>query len=167
MRSLALAIPLALAVALAAAPTFAFPHIDTVACDTLSTNPLRVRTTFNLDLVGPGSWCWFDVEPRPVGPQPADSTHFYDCGAPSGWQCGFFSTPFLHFVLTLKCFGSGEHFLGFSVVANRPAPCARFIFGAPVLLLDDGSYTVEGCLGLDGPVPATPTTWGHIKATYR
>ncbi len=169
MRSPALALALALACALSASPAAAYFRITTVACDTVSTSPLMVRTTFNLDLVGPGGYCFFFVFPRPAGPAPADTTHFYSAGAPSGWVVAGLGTngvPFEFFRTGQNCFGSGDHFAGFTVIANRPGPCAHFIFDNGLLFAEDQAVG-DGCMILDGPVPANATSWGQLKAIYR
>jgi hypothetical protein len=164
MRFFALVILFTLAAGALPTRAHAFPHIDPVASDTISTIPLRVRTTFNLDLVGPGGYCWIDFYARPVGPGPADSTHFFDCSAPSGWTC-FRDGDHIYFSNFPNCFGAGDHFTGFSIVTNRPKPCALIIFGDPVLL--DGGSAGVACLDVDGPVPTKPTTWGSLKSRYR
>jgi len=59
MRGIA-AIVLALAGTVAAGPSFAFPHINTISSETVSTSPIRVKTTFTVELVGydPGAAYW-------------------------------------------------------------------------------------------------------------
>jgi hypothetical protein len=167
MRPFVPAILLALTVGALAAPAFAFPRISTVACDTVSTSPLRVRTTFNLDFAGPGGWNWLDMQPLPVGPAPGDTTHFYDCGAPASVNCFLIGGGFVEFYPADRSgFHDGGHFAGLSIVTNRPSPCALFLFETG-LLDDSGDAVGPGCLVLDGPVPATPATWGSLKARYR
>jgi hypothetical protein len=168
MKRLALAIALAVAASLVASPSSAYFRITTVACDTVGTIPLQVRTTFNVDLVGPGGYCWIFVDPLPVGPLPADSTHFYAAVAPAGW----FAIPefpgsqgFMLARQGQQCFGTGDHFEGFQLITNRSGPCAHFIFGQP--LLDASDAVGDGCLVVDGPVPAQATSWGEVKAIYR
>ena len=164
----ALALAVSLAATLAAVtPSPAFFHITTTACDTVSTAPLQVRTSFDIDLVGPGGYCWFEVFPRPVGPGPNDATVFYSASAPAGWFVGpdALGSGDKGFLVSRfpDCFRSGDHLSGFQIVANRPGPCALFIFDNPVMEGDSG----EGCLVLDGPVPARPASWGEVKAIYR
>jgi hypothetical protein len=77
----------------------------------------------------------------------------------SGW-------PFLFARLGQNCFGTGDHFTGFTVVANRAGPCAHFIFDNGVGFAEDQAVG-DGCMILDGPVPAASTSWGQVKAIYR
>jgi len=167
--SFAFACALLLATCLAARPAAAFFHITTVACDTVGTNPLMVRTTFTVDLVGPGGYNWFDVVPRPAGPLPADSTHFDAAVAPAGWDVFPVGPPGAMFEFLphdRQGFSTGAHIAGFQLITNRAGPCARFAFETG-LLDNSGDAVGEGCLILDGPVPAAATTWGQLKAVYR
>src|SRR5258706_2844 len=153
-----------------AAPAFAYAHVETTGCDTLSMTPFRVRTTFTIPFVS-GSYCDFELQPRPAGPAPGDSTHFYDCGAPAPWQCAILPLDGVHggpqllkySVAATACTGLGG--AGFSVVTNQTSPCALFYWlsGLPD---DSGSWRFEGCLVKDGPVPTTPTSWGSLYSRY-
>lgn len=162
----------------AAVPARAFPHLTVTACDTVSTSPLVVRTTFTLDIPGPaGPWCDFLM----VG-QAATGTQLIDCaGVPAGFTCnksvgGALGEPgpALDFFQPGRCFATNDHFEGFQFLANRAAPCVFIVFKGP-LLLDgsfrvnslDGSYGIRGCLMKDGPVPAAVTSWGQLKSLYR
>src|SRR5690348_6299421 len=112
---------LALALALlivAAVPAHAFPHLTVTACDTVSTSPLQVRTTFTVDIPGPaGPWCDFLV----VG-DATTGTQLIDCvGVPAGFA--FFSSPsgalgqpgpsFDFLQPGPRCFRTDDHFEGF------------------------------------------------------
>jgi hypothetical protein len=161
------------AVTWAASPSLAFFRITTIACDTVGTNPLQVRTTFNLDFVGPVNACSMEMDPLPAGPLPADSTHFFGAVAPPGWFVLFHPAgpPVLHFAIDTgqygapQCFYSGAHYTGFQVIANRAGPCAHFVF--PYIVGFDGPDAGDGCMVLDGPVPAQSVSWGKLKSVYR
>ena len=155
---------------LAAPAAQAFPHITVTSTEVLQANPLRVRTTFDVDLVGPGNWCWFElVQKGWWTPSSGDTTQIYDCSPPSGWYC---SGAVDHRVMynpvgdPPPCFGTGAHYSNFTVTTNEMSPCFHIIFGTPLLGLD-GSYHIDGCLAQDGPVPALGTTWGAVKSLYR
>jgi hypothetical protein len=79
MKSLRFLLLLVLGAAAPAAPALAWPYIDVTASETLSTDPLLVRTTFDLSFVGYGSgYDWFIVSPLD------SATHLSACGAPVG-----------------------------------------------------------------------------------
>lgn len=160
---------LAAFLALSASVAQAFPHVTVTSSEVINASPLRVKTTFNVDLVGPGGWCWIDVLPRSAWtPASGDTTHLYACSPPTGWSY-YSSVDFLEFYPVgdpIPCFGAGDHFTGFSIVTNNVAPCVHIIFATPLLGLD-GSYHIDACLDVDGPVPALGTTWGAIKSRYR
>jgi hypothetical protein len=158
---------LALVFSLLASAAHAFPHITVTGSEPV---PGGVRTTFDLDLVGPGGWCWIDViEEGWWHPATGDTTKILGGLPPSGWTC---SEAADHRILYLPkgdpftCFGAGEHFTGFAIVTNNVSPCVHFAFETPLLGLD-GSYHVDACLVLDAPVPARPLSWGALKSTYR
>lgn len=159
--------PLVLALVALAGPAQAFPHITVTSCDTVQTSPLRVRTTFNVDFVGPGSWCWIDIFPLSAI-VPGDPTQIYDGSGPVGWSSYSYGggNGVSLFPPAQVCFGSGDHFTGFSLVADRPSPCAYIIFGQP-LLLDAYDYMIQACLTADSPTAAHRTSWGGLKAVYR
>jgi len=148
----------------------AFPHITVTSSEVLQANPLQVRTTFDLDLVGPGSWCWFElVERGSWPPANGDTTRILGGSAPAGWS---FLPSGDHRVLynpstqgQIICFGPGAHFSGFTIVTNNVSPCFHIIFETPLLGLD-GSYSGDACL-VEGATPSRPTSWGALKSTYR
>jgi len=155
---------------LAASAAQAVPHITVKSSEVVQADPLRVKTTFDVDLVGPGSWCWIElVQAGAWPPSAGDTTQIYACSPPSGWDC---SGPVDHRVIysevgdPFQCFGEGAHFSGFTVTTNKMAPCFHIIFATPLLGLD-GSYHIDGCLAADGPVPAQTLTWGALKSVYR
>jgi hypothetical protein len=163
------ALVLAALFGLAASSAHAFPHITVTSSEVVQANPLRVKTTFDVDLVGPGGWCWIMVQSKGLWtPASGDTTHFFDCSPPSGWRCDRYpGYDVIEFGQEgLPCFGGGEHFAGFSITTNSLAPCVHFIFQTPLLGLD-GSYHVDGCLAEDGPTPTRETSWGALKSTYR
>ena len=155
---------------LGASAAHAFPHVTVTSSEVLQADPLRVRTTFDVDLVGPGGWCWFSLVERGWWtPASGDTTKLYGSTPPSGWTS---TDPIDHRVYFFppgdmsNCFASGDHFSGFAIVTNKVAPCFHIIFATPLLGLD-GSYHIDACLAADGPTPARATTWGALKSTYR
>jgi hypothetical protein len=160
---------LAFVMVLAASMADAFPRLTVTSSEVLQADPLQVKTTFDLDLVGPGSWCWIDaVEEGWWNPATGDTTKVLGGIPPSGWFCSEAADHRVIYVPRgdpLVCFGAGDHFTGFAIITNRVAPCLHLIFSTPLLGLD-GSYHADVCL-TDGPVPAQSLTWGALKATYR
>ena len=162
MKRIALALTL---LAFAAVPSHAFPHITVTACDTISTSPLQVKTTFTLDMVPP-TGTWYDMF---VGALPGTQL-IGIAGAPAG----FFTqvvpdgspAPTLYFTKPGDYFHDGAHLEGFAIVADRAAPCVTIRFSGAVLL-EDFNYNLQGCLMKDGPVPAAVTSWGQLKSLYR
>ena len=156
--------------ALTAGPALAFPHVDTISSDTLSTVPLRVKTTFTVQLVGyePHSY-WAIRANSGSGPL----VQFFDCQAPPDWSCGTYpsgSTNARTFVPPNFGPWPWPGILSFSIVTDRANPCVDLhfengILGKTPLVNDD--YVVEGCLVVDAPTPAAPSSWGWVKATYR
>ena len=172
MKQFALAF---LLLAFAVAPSHAVPQITVTGCDTLSTAPLRVRTTFTVDVPATGPWCDFLL----YG-DAATGTQVFDCAAPAGFTCEFvavgYPQPTGDYMQNGRCFHSGDHFDGFQIVADRSGPCVVFKFYGPLLLQGskhdvveglDGSYVIRGCLVKDAPTPAMTTSWGSVKFLYR
>jgi hypothetical protein len=152
---------------LGASAAHAFPHITVISSEVIQADPLRVRTTFDVDLVGPGSWCWFSLVERGWWtPASGDTTKVYGGSPPPGWTTSGAVDHRVYFIpADNSCFGPGAHFAGFSIVTNNVAPCFHIIFATPLLGLD-GSYQGDACL-IEGATPARTTTWGALKSTYR
>ena len=155
---------------LVASAAHAFPHITVTSSAVVQASPMIVRTTFDVDLVGPGSWCYFEmVEEGWWHPATGDTTKVLGGTPASGWTVSpaadhrVFFNPDGGFG---TCFGAGAHYTGFEIFTNNVSPCLHVIFGTPLLGLD-GSYHIDACLVADGPVPVQPTTWGSLKSTYR
>jgi hypothetical protein len=151
---------------LAAGPAFAFARINTISSETLSTSPLRVRTTFTVEFVGynPGAAYWAIRITTGTGP----AVHFYDCVAPAAWGCGSGSTEFVEFSPVTPTWPWPPMTL--SIVTDQAAPCVDFdfyngILGKTPQVNED--YFVQGCLVVDAPTPAGATSWGRLKVTYR
>jgi len=166
---------LAALLVLLAAPAHASPQITVTACDTISTSPLLVKTTFTVDIPGaPGPWYEMIVQA-----QAATGTQVLACGgAPADWVCEWsanaYTVPTAHFEKPGGRFETNDHLEGFAIVSNRAAPCVGIVFFGPLLFKGsertnglDGSYGILGCLMKDGPVPAAGTSWGRLKSRYR
>jgi hypothetical protein len=165
MNRIAIAVLGAGILALAARPASSFPHITVTACDTISTSPLQVRTTFTLDMVPPtGTWYDMYIQTLPgtqligIAGAPAG---FYSQVIPDGSP-----PPTLYFTKPGDYFHDGAHLEGFAIVADRASPCVAIRFSGAVLL-EDFNYSLQGCLMKDGPVPAAGTSWGRLKSLYR
>lgn len=159
-----------LAVLATAGPAFAFPQIDTIRSETLSTSPLRVRTTFTVQLVGylPDAPYWgLSVEP---GQGPAVT--FYDCQAPASWNCGFLfpGSDFLNFNPPQGGEWPWPGVTMFSIVTDQAAPCVNLDFYNGILgktPQTNNDYVVPACLVVDAPTSAAAASWGSVKAIYR
>jgi hypothetical protein len=157
-------------VALTAGPALAFPHIDTISSETLSTVPFRVKTTFTIQLVGyePHSYWAIRVE---SGSGPV--VQFFDCGAPANWLCGSYapgSTDYLEFVPPNSGPWPWPGVMTFFIVTDQAAPCVSLDFYNGILSKTprvNEDFVVEGCLVVDAPTPAAMTSWGQMKAIYR
>ena len=166
MRSLRLAPLLVLALAASAGPVAAWPYIDVTASETLSTEPLRVRTTFEISFVGYDPlldpW-YFEVTPLDTA-----TLHISACAGPPLWVCGPATNPVATGGVSFNAHSPGAlsgPYGPFSIVTDRANPCVAIAFGG--LPTMEGGYTIEACLLLDAPVPARPASWGALKATYR
>ena len=163
----AFAFCVALAAVLTAGPSFAFPQIDTTNSETVSTVPPRYRTTFTVTLSGyePGSFFGFNIQ---TGTGPV--VHFYDSQAPATWNTGVLATNDAAYFGTSTWGQDGT--TEFSIVTDQPVPCVRITFEDPLLSKAPSprvanSYVVDGCLQVDAPTPASPASWGSVKAMYR
>ena len=151
-----------------ATPASAWPYIDVTASETLSTDPLLVRTTFDLSFVGYGSgYDWFIVSPLD------SATHLTACSAPAGWNCNT-TNWFVPVSLEFDGMGAMTPVMTFSIVSDRVAPCVGIRFLSHLLdrvpaptVNDSYDYYLEACLVLDAPVPARPASWGSVKSLYR
>ena len=169
MRGIVHALALALVATMVAAPAFAFPQINVIASETISTVPPRYKTTFTLELVGynpPAAWYGLQLTSSGLG---APVT-FYATECPAyPWSCS--ATP------TLAWYSKdGGGLRGpatqFSVTTDQQVPCVEIRIPDMLLaktptprVLND--YVIIGCLAVDMPTPATSTTWGGLKAIYR
>jgi|SRR5688572_10993766 len=161
----------ALLVALAAPPAAsAWPVLDVTASEVLSTDPPRVKTTFTVIEQGslPPGWCpwsWFEVSPRDPGAPGAPQ--FFACDAPAAGQClalEYDEVP--RFLFDPQYGGAGSLAANtYSIVTDRSEPCVRFDFFCIILM--GGVPSIETCLLVDMPVPASTTSWGAVKSIYR
>ena len=161
------AVTLVLAFALTAAPTFAFPHINTISSETLNTEPLLVNTTFTVQLVGyePFAYWGFHVEAGE-----GSGVQFFDCEAPSSWNC--LPSPVATHVHFNPPSGSWPWpgVMTFTIMTDQAEPCVKLVFENGILgktPQTNQAYEIAACLVVDAPTPAAPVTWGAIKATYR
>ena len=162
----------ALGAVLSAAPASAWPHVAVVGTETISVDPPRYRTTFDVYFAGYGpGYDWFTVSSMGVESDvapPADSTHLFECGPPPGWTCVAYTN------YSILEFSSEGSWTGrFSIISDREVPCVRFDFlshllvGSPGLNHGGENYRIEACLRADMPVPARPASWGTLKSRYR
>ena len=168
MRGIA-AIVLALAGTVAAGPSFAFPHINTISSEVVSTSPIRVKTTFTVELVGynPGAAYW-GIN---ITPATGSTVQFYGAEAPASWSGGSYppgATDNVEFHPNAPSWP--WPLLTFSIVTDQAAPCVEFDFWNGILgktpqIAND--YVVTGCLVVDAPTPVGASSWGRIKAAYR
>lgn len=152
---------------LCASAAQAVPQVTVTSSQVLQANPLQVRTTFDVDLVGRGSWCWIEVIERSLfSPGSGDTTKILGGSAPAGWSVivGDHRVIFNPGNSNQSiCFGEGSHFT-FSIVTNNVSPCVSIVFDDATQFY---SYRIDACLVADGPTPVRPTTWGALKSTYR
>jgi hypothetical protein len=120
---------------LVASAAQAFPHITVTSSEVTQADPLRVKTTFDVDLVGPGGWCWFSmIEWGWWTPASGDTTKVYDGVPPPGWTTsGAVDHRIYFFPAGNDCFGPGAHFTGFAIVTNKMAPCLHIAYQTPLL----------------------------------
>ena len=165
-----LAVPVALAATLAASPSFAVPRINTISSEVVSTSPLRVKTTFTVQLVGYEPFGYSGIE---VFPGTGPAVQFFDCQAPAGWNCGTYppeSTSYLSFDPPLNIAWPWPGVLSFSITTDQADPCVDLQFWNPLLAKTpqvNDSYDVHCCLVVDAPTPTASSSWGHLKAIYR
>ena len=158
MRSLLCALVLVFAGPVA--PASAWPVIRALATEPAGTpdHPL-VRTWFTLDYVGSG--------PRSdrFSFGRVDGEQMFGCIAPAGWDC--FAFPKGPSVTSYRRIDGPlpPPALTFAVDSVTGEPCVHFQFFTGTNVVSD--YDFFGCLEVDGPVPAAPTSWGRVKSTYR
>ena len=151
-------------------PAFAVPRIDTISSEIVSSSPFRVKTTFTVQLVG---YEPFGYQGLVLYPGSGPAFTFYDCSAPAPWTCeatSFESANFVQFNPPDFYTWPWPGVMTFSITTDQAAPCVLFDFWNPPLSKTprtNDSYFVDGCLVVDAPTPATSTSWGSVKATYR
>ena len=164
---LALALPLVLVLVAAAAPALANPHINVIASETTSTSPLRVKTTFTVENVGYTACCYgaaFYVMSSGVGP----TVHFYGAEGNADFTGYNPNADYVSFEINSMAAYAGVH--AFAIVTDQSVPCVDLTFWDPILgktPTTNSDYVVRGCLAVDMPTPASPSSWGSVKATYR
>jgi len=162
------ALSLAFAAILAATPAFAVPHIHVTGSETVSTTPLRVKTTFTVEDVGYRPCCYsvdFFITSSGLGP----AVHFYQGESDALW------TPYLtagdanvYFQHTDNSAYSGLH--TFAIVTDQVAPCVELRFWDYLLSktpTTNNDYVIQACLAVDLPTPARAASWGALKVIYR
>jgi hypothetical protein len=122
-------VALALPVVLAGSPSLAVPQINTISSETVSTSPLRVKTTFTVQLVG---YEPFGYQGMTVYNGSGPTVTFFDCQAPAPWNCGVFS----YGSVTLVEFEPPQPYpwpwpgvMTFSITTDQTAPCVALDFG--------------------------------------
>lgn len=168
MKFLAPAVFLAAAFAVSSTPAYAVPQINVLSNETISTIPPRYKTTFTMQLVGfnpPAAWYGMQISSSGQG---APVT-FYGTECPAyPWSC--------HSSLSLaeyyKDGGLGGPATQFSVTTDQLIPCVQIRFPNALLFKTptprvDNDYVITACPAADMPTPASSTTWGNLKATYR
>lgn len=148
----------------------AWPLLDVTASEVLSVDPPRVKTTFTVVEQGslPPGWCpwaWFDISP--LHPGTPEAPQFFACDAPTGGQCvvtEYAGVPYASYIPDHGTSGTLPANI-YSIITDRAAPCVRIDFGCVILL--GGVPSLETCLLVDMPVPATSTSWGALKSIYR
>ena len=149
-----------------AAPAFAFKHITVTNVETLSTSPLRVRTTFTTQDVGYHPCCAgaaFNVTSSGTG----STVHFYGATANPDFTSNV-TIDWVNFnILNMNAY-VGVH--TFSITTDQAVPCVTLTFWDPLLGKTphtENDEVIQGCLAADMPTPAESTSWGLIKSIYR
>ena len=154
------------ALMLCSVPAFAFKHVNVTNVETVSTSPLRVRTTFTTQDVGYHPCCAgaaFFVESSGLGP----AVHFYGATGNADFTADVFLDYVSFSILNMNAY-VGAH--TFSVTTDQAAPCVRLTFWDPILGKTphtENDEVIQGCLAADMPTPAESTSWGMIKSIYR
>jgi hypothetical protein len=138
------------------------------ASETLSTTPLRVKTTFTYEDVGYRPCCYsvdFYIRSSGLGP----AVHFDQGESDALW------TPYLmdgdagvYFQHVDNAAYEGIH--TFSIVTDQATPCVEITFWDYLLSrtpTTNSHYLIQACLAVDMPTPARPTSWGSVKSQYR
>jgi len=146
-----------------ATPASAWPYLEVIGVEVLSTEPLRVRTTCTITEIG------FRPIYGEIMIMPLDhaTTRLYECSATDPLECYHFSNA------TESAIGLSWISLPvktFSIVSDQMAPCVKFRFidnllgghQNPVYAPD-----IDACLSEDLPVPAARVSWGNVKSQYR
>ena len=157
-----IAILIAIGAGTFAVPARAHPIVTVTACDTLSLDPLRVRTSFDISSIGGAGYSVIVI--HPFASEIEAAPDFYDCQSPAGWQCiRDDRVDYLIFVPDSSPW-AGEPVAGFSITSDRSTPCVVMIFGHVVI---GSEYGIQACLRCDMPVPVRHTSWGTVKSRYR
>jgi len=137
-------------------------------CDTLATEPLRVKVTFVVDNTNRAGYEYCNIVLRPLTTPPSqlDTCAIAACEAPPGWGCaliisgrgGWYATQ-------LPCLLPGQALGPFTMTIGRPACCYAVDYYGDGML--DPAFTDTTCVACGAPVPARGETWGQVKATYR
>ena len=111
----------------------------------------------------PGAWIGFMVENSGLG---APVTFYGTTSPPYPWGSNYAANGANYYVD-----GGGIHgLLQFSVTTDQQVPCVKITFLDGLLSKTpqmESNYVVTGCLAVDMPTPAAPTSWGGVKAIYR
>ena len=153
-----------------ARPVGAVPRINTISSETISTSPLRIKTTFTVQLVGYEPFGYQGLE---VFSGSGPAVHFFACEAPASWSADVWtygSTSYASFVTPDYYPWPWPGVTTFSITTDQPNPCVSLDFWNPLLSKTPHTnydYVVDGCLVVDAPTPAGTTSWGAVKAIYR
>src|SRR5262245_5780743 len=142
------------------------PNVVLLACDTLSTDSLRVRFTFGLQNPTDG----YHVCNFRLFPQNPD-THVLSCSTSAfDWRCFIYapfgtSVPVWTYGGETNCIEPGQSLAPFEFVMDQGSACFDAVF-SDIFFQTTREGLCFSCAGLEA-VPVKPLTWGKVKATYR
>jgi hypothetical protein len=161
-----------LATLLPASAAQAWPHLDVTASEVVSTDPPRYRTTFTIVETGatgyPYTCPWVAFIVSALDPASPEAPILESCSASAPWTCVgavYGGVPTIQFYPAGQ---GGDPFRenSFSIVTDRVEPCVRIEYYC-VILLGGPPPAMEACLAVDMPTPASPSSWGQVKAIFR
>ena len=129
MKLLLTALVLVFGTATVSVPVSAWPYIDVTASETLSLDPPRYRTTFELSFVGYGN----PYQMFFVSPLEQTATHLYECTAAPPWSCNVYATTSGEAFYSIDGDPAPHLPASFSIVTDRIEPCVHFAFLSPLL----------------------------------
>lgn len=161
-----------LAALLPATSAGAWPHLDVTASEVVSTDPPRYRTTFTIVETGdtgyPNTCPWESFSVSALDPESPEAPILESCTASAPWTCigvEYGGVPTIDFYPSGPG-GDPRRVNSFSIVTDRVEPCVRIEYSC-VILLGSPPPDMEACLAVDMPTPASPSSWGRVKAIYR